>query len=177
MRLVITKRLRLTVTGASAAAGVSIAAFGYWNYSLKIAFHLLTALAIMVSAGPPAIVIHLEERRKRLIDDALPRLLDDVAESQEAGMTLLQALEESSRRKYGPITEDLKRLVAQLSWGVEFEKAFMNFAERIGTELSVRVTTLLLEAIHGLVHQGISVEEAWEVASGKESGVRSQESE
>ena len=36
---------------------------------------------------------------------------------------------------------------------------------------------VLLEAIHGLVHQGISVEEAWEVATGKESGVRSQESE
>lgn len=36
---------------------------------------------------------------------------------------------------------------------------------------------LLLEAMHGLVHQGISVEEAGEIAEGKEAGERSQEAE
>lgn len=109
--------------------------------------HTYIAFAITVSLAAPSILIHLEFRRKRLIDNALPRLLEDMAESQEAGMTLLQALEESSRREYGPLSEELRKLTAKLSWGIEFEDAFKAFSESIGTELSLRTTTLILEAI------------------------------
>jgi flagellar protein FlaJ len=138
---------KLIVYGGSAAAGLLIVAAGYLSFSLTYLFHSYVGLAIAVSLSAPSVLIQWENRRKRLIDNALPRLLDDVAESQDAGMTLLQALEESSRRRYGPITEELKKLTAELSWGVEFGQAFRAFAGRIGTELSMRTTTLILEAV------------------------------
>lgn len=141
------RRMRPLALGASAGAGILLVAFGYLEYYPKAAFHLFVSLGIVAACAVPALIYHLEGRKKRMIDDMLPRLLEDVAESQEAGMTLLQALDESSQRKYGPITEELRTLVTQLSWGVEFDEAFNAFGERIGTELSVRVTTLLLEAI------------------------------
>jgi flagellar protein FlaJ len=141
------RRTKLIVYASSIAAGLLIVLAGYLFYSLTYLFHSYVGFAIAVSLSAPSVLIHFENRRKRLIDNALPRLLDDLAESQDAGMTLLQALEESSRRRYGPITEELKKLTAELSWGVEFGQAFKAFAERIGTELSIRTTTLILEAV------------------------------
>ncbi|MFQ6052800.1 MAG: type II secretion system F family protein [Candidatus Bathyarchaeia archaeon] len=141
------KKLKPAAFGASAGAGVLLVASGYLLFYPRAAFHLFISLGIVAACAAPALIYHFEGRKKRMIDDMLPRLLEDVAESQEAGMTLLQALEESSNRKYGPITEELKTLVTQLSWGVGFDEAFNAFGARIGTELSVRVTTLLLEAI------------------------------
>jgi len=156
-------RIKVLIYAASVAIGVIIILFGYSSFCLKqgvimfsplsfvrffsrYAAHPYIGFAIIASLAMPSVVIHFENWRKRLIDNALPRLLEDLAESQETGMTLLQSLEESSRRKYGPITDELKKLTAELSWGVEFEKAFTAFSERIGTELSVRTTTLVLEA-------------------------------
>ena len=118
------KGIKIATVGASIAAGILIAIYGYLEFYPKVIFHLFISFTLIASCGPPALLIHIDERRKRMIDDALPRLLEDVAESQEAGMTLLQALEEASKRKYGPITQELRRLVAQLSWGVELEQAF-----------------------------------------------------
>ena len=140
-------RIKPFAYASSAAAGVAILIIGYNIYSFGYLFHTFVAVSLIVALSAPAVIIHFENRRKKLIDDALPRLLDDLAESQEAGMTLLQALEESSKRKYGPITEELKRLTTQLSWGLGFEEAFSAFSKRIGTELSIRTTTLILEAI------------------------------
>jgi len=110
-------------------------------------FHTYIAIAVIIGSAVPALFLHLESRRKKLIDQALPRMLEDLAEGQEAGMTLLQALQESSKRDYGPINEELKTLVAQLTWGITFEDSFKSFAKRIGTELTSRVTVLLLEAV------------------------------
>jgi flagellar protein FlaJ len=102
---------------------------------------------LAVALFAPALIVHFEIKRQKLIDEALPQLLEDIDESHQAGMTLLQAIEESSKRNYGPITEELKKLSAQLSWGVEFEQAFKLFAKRISTSLSIRVTTLLIETV------------------------------
>ncbi len=132
---------------ASLATGLVIVLVGFLSFSLSYQFHYSVGFAIVASLSAPSIVIHFENRRKRLIDNALPRLLEDIAESQDAGMTLFQSLEASSHRGYGPITDELRKLTAELSWGVEFGQAFEAFAERIGTELSMRTTTLILEAV------------------------------
>lgn len=141
------KGFRWAVYGASAVAGVSLAVFGYLFFYPAFTFHVFVAGAIIAAITMPSLIITWEQRRKKQIDDMLPRFLEDVAESQEAGMTLLKAFEESSKRKYGPITKELKHLVAQLTWGVEFEAAFVSFSGRIDTELTTKITTLLLEAM------------------------------
>jgi flagellar protein FlaJ len=139
------KYLLFTISGviliAIMIAGYQLA--GGFSYM----FHVYLGFGLSISLLAPALIYHFEFRRQKRIDDALPQLLDDIAESHQAGMTLLQAIEESAKRNYGPITKDLKQLSAQLSWGVEFEVAFKLFAKRISTSLSVKVTTLLIETV------------------------------
>jgi len=135
------------MVGVSASTGAAMAVFGYLFFYPAFTFHIFVAGALAAAMTMPALLILWEERVRGRIDEMLPRFLEDVAESQEAGMTLLKALEASSKRDYGPITRELRLLTAQLTWGVEFEAAFSSFSKRIDTEMTVKVTVLLLEAM------------------------------
>lgn len=147
IKLPLKKKTRRIIIGASASVGALISIIGFFLFYPTITFHVVVAIAIIVSMLPLALLVTLEERRKKQIDSMLPRFIEDVAESQEAGMTLLSAFEASSKRDYGPISEELKYLTAQLSWGAEMEDAFSSFSSRIDTELTTKITTMLLEAM------------------------------
>ncbi len=147
IRIAYNRRTKTLAIMLSVIIGVLTVTAGFLSVGLNYQFHYYVGFALALSLLLPALMVHWELRRKRLIDEALPSLLDDIAESHEAGMTLLQALEEVSKRKYGPITLELKKLTAQLSWGVEFEQAFKAFSDRVNTALTTRVTVLIIEAI------------------------------
>ena len=141
------KKATITVVAASLTAGFLVALFGYVQFFPAYSFHLFLSIAAIVGCTGPAILFQLKYRRKNLIDENLPRLLEDLAESQETGMTLVQSIEESSRRKYGPLTIELRKLIAKLSWGIKFEVAFQDFAKSAQTEMTQKVVTLSLQAI------------------------------
>jgi flagellar protein FlaJ len=57
-------------------------------------------------------------------------------------------VEEASKRRYGPLTAELKRMVAHMSWGKSFEEALQSFSERVNTSLTKRSIPLVIEASH-----------------------------
>jgi len=103
-------------------------------------------LAVVVTVFPPAVLDYIDHRWKRLIDKHLPDLFRSIVQAQKTGMTLPQALEEASKRDYGPLTKELKRMVAQMSWGVPFDEALQSFGKRVDTALVGRTIPLILEA-------------------------------
>ena len=103
-------------------------------------------LAVVIAVFPPAVLDYVGYRWKRAIDKHLPDLFRSIVQAQKSGMTLPQALEETSKRNYGPLTSELKRMVAQMSWGVPFEEALQSFGKRVDTELVKQTIPLILEA-------------------------------
>jgi flagellar protein FlaJ len=103
-------------------------------------------LAVVVTVFPPAVLDYADYRWKRSIDKHLPDLFRSIVQAQKSGMTLPQALEEASKRDYGPLTKELKKMVAQMSWGVSFEEALQSFAKHVDTALVGRTVPLILEA-------------------------------
>jgi len=148
MDVEVTRRSKLASIGALSAASLSLALYGYLSFFPEYAFHTFVSLAAIVLCSGLGAVCFLEQMRKRLVDESLPGLLEDLAECQETGMTLLQALEEASHRKYGPMTSELRKLVAKLSWGIELKEAMKSFGERLNTELTEKIVPLILEAIY-----------------------------
>jgi flagellar protein FlaJ len=61
-------------------------------------------------------------------------------------MTLPQALEEASKRDYGPLTAELKKMTAQISWGMSFEEALLALGRRVNTVLMQRTVPMIIEA-------------------------------
>jgi flagellar protein FlaJ len=113
--------------------------------SLPLTWDELIVVGLMIAILAPAAVEYLDLRWQRGIDNNIPRLLREIAESGRTGLTLIRAIEVSADRDYGPLTPELKRLLAKISWGATLEEAFKSFAERTRTKLSQRVSTLIIE--------------------------------
>jgi len=103
-------------------------------------------LAVVIAVFPAAVLDYVDYHWKRSIDEHLPDLFRTICQAEKVGMTLSQALEEASKRRYGPLTAELKRMVAQMSWGKSFEEAFQSFGDRVGTTLIRRSVPLIIEA-------------------------------
>ncbi len=125
------------------AAIIAIAfALGYQGKTLDE----LILLAVMVAAFPPSIANYMDYRWKKSIDERLPILFRTIVQAQKTGMTLPQAIEEASKRDYGPLTKELKKINAQMSWGMPLEEALQLFAKRVNTPLVQRTVPLIIEA-------------------------------
>jgi flagellar protein FlaJ len=145
------KRFQLAIVAASIAAGAAITLIGYLLYiSQTIAYfnlHVYVAISIVVSLIAPAVILILQDRRRDQIDRTLPRVLEAISEGLQAGMTLIESIDEVSKQDYGWTSKELRIMVAQLSWGVPIETALDNFAKRVGTEMTKKTTALLNAAI------------------------------
>ena len=84
----------------------------------------LLSMVLLVSVGVfgiPGVVDYFFSRWRGRIDDALPTFLSDVTGNVKTGFSLTRSLEMAAENDYGPLTIELKRMKAQLSWGVPFE--------------------------------------------------------
>jgi flagellar protein FlaJ len=115
------------------------------HLSLPLQWDQLLVLGLIISLFPAAGVEYLDLRWQRGIDKNIPRLLREIAESGRTGLTLTRAIEVSAERDYGPLTPELKRVLAQISWGSSLEEAMRNFATRARTKLAQRTATLITE--------------------------------
>ncbi len=120
---------------------------GFLPDSIDISVHEWIVLAIITLLGLPAILIY-EREGKRLsgIDNNLPALLREIADSQRIGMHLPRAIAEASKRNYGPLTKELQKLAAKVSWGIPFRDAMLSFRDALDTPLAKQATILILEA-------------------------------
>jgi flagellar protein FlaJ len=138
------------VAAISATIGIVItlaAVIGVFvlRLTLPLTWDQLIIVGIMIALFPPAAVEYLDLRWQRGIDNNIPRLLREIAESGRTGLTLIRAIEVSADRDYGPLTPELKRLLAKISWGATLEDAMKAFAQRARTKLAQRVSTLIIE--------------------------------
>src|SRR5260370_14508472 len=75
---------------------------------------------------PPTIVYLFESKKRDSIDNNIPHLIRDIADAGRSGMTLTRAIEISADRDYGPLTKEIKKLMAKVSFRVPLEKALQS---------------------------------------------------
>lgn len=122
-----------------------LAFFVFHFQGLPLDWDQVLILALMIAVFPTAVVEYLDLRWQRGIDKNIPRLLREIAESGKTGLTLVRAIEVSADRDYGPLSPELKQMVAQISWGGSLEEALQNFAVHARTKLARRTADLIVE--------------------------------
>jgi len=122
-----------------------VAAFVLHFENMPFTWDQLIVLGMILGFFPPAIVEWMDLRWQRGIDRNIPRLLREIAESGQTGLTFIRAIEVSAERDYGPLTPELRQLVAQLSWGNSLEDSLRSFAKRARTKLAQRTADLIAE--------------------------------
>jgi flagellar protein FlaJ len=131
--------------GVTMTIAILLAVFAFRFPNLPLDWDQFLILALIVALFPPATVEYLDLRWERGIDKNIPRLLREIAESGKTGLTFVRAIEVSADRDYGPLSPELKHLVAQISWGTSLEDALRSFAKRARTRLARRTADLISE--------------------------------
>lgn len=135
---------RITMVSAAVALTLLVVFLVLFWASPDIDYLLVVVFTLGV--GPTSIVGIVHNRWKAQIERAMPELLRDLATSIRTGVPIQSALEHASNRRYGPLTDELKILVAHMSWGMSFEEALTEFSERVDLPLVEKAMVLILEA-------------------------------
>jgi archaeal flagellar protein FlaJ len=96
--------------------------------------------------GPYGFYVAKQQREIKLIERRLPDFLRDVAEAGRFGMTLAEAIVVSSGGRYGKLTPEIKKMAAQITWGVPAAEALRLFAERVKTPMVQRVVAIIVKS-------------------------------
>lgn len=103
-------------------------------------------IAILGFIGPYGFYTARKQREVKQIERRLPDFLRDVAEAGRFGMTLAEAIVVSSGGRYGRLTPEIKKMAAQISWGVPATEALRLFAERVKTPMVQRVVAIIVKS-------------------------------
>jgi flagellar protein FlaJ len=102
--------------------------------------------AILIGLGPYGWYQGREAKRIEAIDAKFPEFLRDLAESQRSGMTLTEAVATAAKGSYGVLTSEIRKMAAQIEWGVSFADALTRFSNRVPTPLVKRTVALVIQA-------------------------------
>jgi flagellar protein FlaJ len=130
----------------SVSLATAIGLFAYFMFWGTMTFDEFLFFAAITAIFPPAVLTYIDFKWRKAIDEHLPDLFRSIVQAQETGMTLIQALEDASTRNYGPLTAELKKMNAQISWGMTFDEALIALGKRVNTVLMQRTVPLIIEA-------------------------------
>jgi flagellar protein FlaJ len=102
--------------------------------------------AVLLTTVPLALLDFKEERRVRLLEEALPNFFRDLAGMNDSGMTLPNAVHLVASSEYGTLTPHIRKLDNEMSWGVGFVEALYHFGAGLGTKLADRSVDLIAKA-------------------------------
>lgn len=133
------------------AVGIILPLLGLYIQAITAFTAIMTptdffVLGLLVIITPPALAYYVDQRWRSGIDNNLPQLLRDISDAQRTGLSLPRAVLESSKREYGPLTAELQKMAAKISWGVSFREAMQALSDTADTPLVRRASVLILEA-------------------------------
>jgi flagellar protein FlaJ len=102
--------------------------------------------AMLAFFGPYGFYVSTKEKHVREIETRLPDFLRDVAEAGRFGMTLADSIVVASSGRYGRLTPEIKKMAAQIEWGVPASEAVQLLSERVKTPLVNRMASIIRKA-------------------------------
>ena len=112
----------------------------------SIYFQTVLIVSLLVAFSPIILLNYLEYKRVKLIEMHLADFLRDVAESTKSGMPLERGIESAAEGNYGPLTDEMKIVSSQISWGVPFEDALLKFSKRVDSKLIQQTILIVVES-------------------------------
>lgn len=130
------------------AMGFCVGLFIFQPDTVAVFFSEVLLVAILIVLAPSAILEHVNQKWMNGIEDQMPVLVRGISESQETGITFIKAIEKVVEDKMirPPLSDEVKKLTVQMSWGLSFEDALQGFRNRINSSIVNRFCTLVLEA-------------------------------
>lgn len=102
---------------------------------------------VLSAIGPVGFFNYIKTKKKKQVENQLPDFLREISSATASGMTVFDAIDSASRGDHGHLTPEIRRMSAQLSWGISVQQALNNFAKRIGTDAVQRMVITINKAL------------------------------
>jgi flagellar protein FlaJ len=103
-------------------------------------------LSLIFGLFPITLAYEYKTRRLKKLDNAIPDFLRRLAEINEMGLPLKNAIGLLLKSNIGLLSTEVKRVWMDMEWGGEMKDALARFENRIGTPALRRAVTLLIKA-------------------------------
>jgi archaeal flagellar protein FlaJ len=114
-----------------------------WGVDLPIAI----AVALFITAAPAAIVHIRLTKVRNSMEQGITSFLRDLTEVRKTGLSPEKCIESLSKRDYGSFSKELRKISAEISWGIPIKKVMMDFLHRTRSWMVQIVMFLLVETI------------------------------
>lgn len=108
----------------------------------------LSIIILSVSIGWSQFWIdfHKEQVRQREIEEKFLEFVRALVGTAKSGISIPQALKQTSDKDYGALTKYTKKLANQLEWGIPVHDALLTFSKDTGNSVIKRSVSIVLEA-------------------------------
>jgi len=87
----------------------------------------------------------MEFRKIQAYESQFPNFLRDLAQTQHAGLSLLQAFKAVAKSDYGLLSDEIRKINNQLSWNIPLEKVLENFRKRMRKSRLITHSVIVIE--------------------------------
>lgn len=116
-------------------------------YFLKTRWFFATiVLAIVACIAQFLLDIRKEQSRQKEIEEKFLEFVRALVGTVKSGISIPQALRQTSDKDYGSLTKYTKKLANQLEWGIPVDEALSTFSKDTGNTVIKRSVSIVLEA-------------------------------
>jgi flagellar protein FlaJ len=105
------------------------------------------AASLFVATAPAAFVHVRLSKTKNSMEQGVTSFLRDLTEVRKTGLSPEKCIESLSKRDYGAFSKELRKISAEISWGIPIKKVMMDFLNRTRSWMVQIVMFLLVETI------------------------------
>jgi len=140
------RKMLLLILANSALVCVLLAVNFLLFMGVGTLFSSINLIAAFIFVFPVVMIKYMNYKKAKEVEDMFPVFLRDFVESIRGGMTLPAALKSVSNNEYKSLTPFIKKMSAQLDWGIPVEVALLNFSKASKSKLIGRIVSSVRES-------------------------------
>jgi flagellar protein FlaJ len=109
--------------------------------------YLKLGIGLALVSTPSMILNIIYTKRKKAVEGKLANFLRDISEVRKTGLAPEKTIEQLSGRNYGGLSEHVKAIATQLSWGTPIRIVLVNFSKKVKSWITRAMAFLLLEVV------------------------------
>ena len=141
------KKSNLLLLGLNSALVASIVLINFLMLSdVPTLFSTINIIALFIFALPIILLRYTEYKDVREIEEMFPVFLRDFVETIRSGMPLPAAIKAVAKNDYKALNPYVRRMAAQLDWGISVERVMLSFGKRSRSKLVMRIISSVIES-------------------------------
>jgi flagellar protein FlaJ len=140
------KKIYLLIVLSSVITGAVILINFLYLRTVTYLFSSINIIALFLFVLPVVMIKYMEHRKVQMIEEMFPIFLRDFVESIRGGMTVPYALKSVSKNDYRVLGPYIKKMAAQMDWGIPADKVFLKFSKESKSKLIGRIISSVVES-------------------------------